>query len=82
VEVKLELRRKKMIVKFKFLRCLKVSTRIDRIKSKDIRKELNIYSEDGRKDDYREKWLIHLNKMDGGSQRLALHYKQKGYRGL
>jgi hypothetical protein len=48
-------------VEIKFVRNAKECT-TNKIKNKAVQKELHIYLVNGRRDDYREKWLTHPNR--------------------
>jgi len=61
-----------------FLRSVKVYTRLDKIRSEVIRKELKISGIQDVKSKYKQNWINHLDRMD--STRLpkhALNYKPR-----
>jgi hypothetical protein len=49
----------------RFLRSVKGRTRLDKIKNKDIRKELGVFSINARIRRYRQDWLEHVERMEG-----------------
>jgi hypothetical protein len=55
----------------RFLRSVKEYTRLDKIRSKDIRKELGISGIQDVKSKYKQNWINHLERMD--NTRLPKH---------
>ena len=49
----------------RFLRTVKGCTRRDHIKNDDIREELGIFNLNEKIEEYREKWRLHLKRMNG-----------------
>jgi hypothetical protein len=67
----------------RFLRSVKGCTREDKIRNKEIRKELRIYNISEKIQDYHDRWVEHLERMRNGRfPREALHYLPKGRRDL
>ncbi|XP_054710426.1 uncharacterized protein LOC129220111 [Uloborus diversus] len=60
----------------RFLRAVKHCTILDKIRSEDIRKELQIYSLNGKITDYRIKWRDHVRRMPSGRLPRAVYYYQ------
>jgi hypothetical protein len=49
-----------------FLRSVKGRTRLNKIRNKDIRKELGVFSINDRIRRYRQDWLEHVERMEEG----------------
>jgi uncharacterized protein YydD (DUF2326 family) len=65
----------------RYLRSVKGCTKLDHIKNKDIRKELDIDSTQYKIENYRKKWIEHLDRMpDETIPKQILKYKPKGRR--
>jgi hypothetical protein len=64
-----------------FLISVKGYTRLDKIRSKVIRKELEISGIQDMKSKYKQNWINHLERMDNTSlQKHAINYKPTGRR--
>jgi hypothetical protein len=64
-----------------FKRSVKGCTRPDKIRNKDIRKELGVFSINDRIRRYRQDWLEHVERMEEGRVlKQALWYRPKGRR--
>jgi len=65
----------------RFLRSVKGYTRLDRIRSEVIRKELEICGIQEVKSKYKQNWINHLERMDNTRLlKYTLNYKPKGRR--
>jgi len=65
----------------RFLRSVKGFTRLDKIRSEVIRKELKISGIQDVKSKYRQNWINHLERMDSTKlPKRALNYKPRGRR--
>jgi hypothetical protein len=65
----------------RYRRSVKGCTKLDHIKNEDIRKELDIDSTQYKIENYREKWIEHLDRMtDERISKQILKYKPKGRR--
>jgi hypothetical protein len=65
----------------RFIRSVKGYTRLDKIRSEVIRKELEISGIQGVKSKYKQNWINHLERMDNTRlPKLALNYKPRGRR--
>jgi hypothetical protein len=65
----------------RYLRSVKGCTKLDHIKNEDIRKELDIDSTQYKIENYRKKWIEHLDKMpDERVTKQILKYKPEGRR--
>ena len=63
----------------RFLRSVKGYTRLDKIRSELIRKELNIYGIQDVRSKYKQNWINHLERMDNTRlPKNALNYKPRG----
>jgi len=66
----------------RFLRSVTVYTRLDKIRSEVIRKELEISGIQDMKLKYKLNWINHLERMDNSRlPKHALNYKPRGRRG-
>jgi hypothetical protein len=64
-----------------YLRSVKGCTTLDHIKNGNIRKELDIDSTQYKIENYRKKWIEHLDRMtDERTPKQILKYKPKGRR--
>jgi hypothetical protein len=50
----------------RFLRSVKGCTRLDKTRNKGIRKELGVFSMNGRISKFRQDWLQHVERMEEG----------------
>jgi hypothetical protein len=65
----------------RYLRSVKWCTKLDHIKNEDIRKELDTDSTQYKIENYRKKWIEHLDRMpDERIPKQILKYKPKGRR--
>jgi len=65
----------------RFLRSVTGYTRLDKIRSEGIRKELKISGIQDVKSKYKQNWINHLEKMDNTRlPKHALNYKPRGRR--
>jgi len=65
----------------RFLRSVKGYTRLDKIRSEVIRKELEISGIQDVKSKYKQNWINHLERMDNTRlPKHALNYKPRGRR--
>ena len=66
-----------------FLRSVKGYTRLDKIRSEVIAKELEISGIQDVKSEYKQNWINHLERMDNTRlPKHALNYKPRGRRDL
>jgi hypothetical protein len=64
-----------------FFKSVKGCTREDKIRNEEIREELRIYNISEKIQDYHDRWVEHLERMEKGRfPRKALHYLPKGRR--
>jgi hypothetical protein len=71
--------RKIQATEMRYLRSVKGYTNLGLIKNEDIRKELDIDSTQYKIENYRKKWIEHLDRMpDERIQKQILKYKPKG----
>jgi len=64
-----------------FLRSVKGYTRLDKIRSEVIRKELEISGTQDARSKYKQKWINHLERLDNTRlPKHALNYKPRGRR--
>jgi len=65
----------------RFLRSVMGYTRLDKIRSDDIRKELEISGTQGVRLKYKQNWINHLERMDNARlPKYVLNYKPRGRR--
>jgi hypothetical protein len=65
----------------RFLRSVKGYTRLDKIRSEVIRKEIEIYGIQDVRSKHEQNWINHLERMDDTSfPKHALNYKPRGRR--
>jgi hypothetical protein len=64
----------------RFLRSVKGYTRLDRIRSEIIRKELEISGIQDVRSKHKQNWINHLERMDIRLMKHALNFKHRGRR--
>jgi len=65
----------------RFLRSVTGSTRLDKMRSEIIRKEVEIFGVEDVRSKYKQIWINHLERMDNNGQpKHALKYKPRGRR--
>jgi hypothetical protein len=72
---------KPQAVEMRFLRSIKGSTRLNKIRNEEMWKELGVFSINDRIRRYRQDWLEHVEMMEEGrGLKQALWYRPKGRR--